>query len=184
MCIRDRYKGGLSKWVQDYENAFSELHKLGVTVWEGDEEKKRRIIQNATHIGISSTLMSEIIASNRSFVEVCKFLHSHATQQEYAATENRMRNIMRTRQTHSMPTTEEEESTETKDAWVCRLLNMPVELWDKLDNDTKKWFIAERRKMNNERAVQSNKRESTRPKNNGRTSTSVSYTHLTLPTIA
>ena len=116
-----RYKGGLSKWVQDYENAFSELHELGVTVWEGDEEKKRRIIQNATHIGISSTLMSEIVASNRSFVEVCKFLHSHATQQEYAATENRMRNIMRTRQTQPVSTTAttEEDFTETKDAWVC-----------------------------------------------------------------
>ena len=116
-----RYKGGLSRWVQDYENAFSELHKLGVTVWQGDEEKKRCIIQNATHIGISNTLMSEIVASNRSFVEVCKFLHSHATQQEYTSAENRLRNIMRTQQTRTESSTVMDEDTQqgSKDAWIC-----------------------------------------------------------------
>ena len=84
-----------------------------------------------------------------------------------------MRSVMRTRQTQPVSpiTTVEEDQSETKDAWICWLLNMPEELWDKLDNDTKKWFIAERRKIKNERPVQLNQKESTRPRNSGRLST-------------
>ena len=114
--------------------------------------------------------MSKIVASNWPFAEVCKFLHSHATQQEYTATENQMRNIMRTQQTQPVSpiTASGEDQTEPKDVWICWLLNIPEELWDKLDNDTKKWFIAKRRKVKNKRPAHPNQKESTRPRNGGR----------------
>jgi hypothetical protein len=41
------YKGGLFKWVQDYENAFTELAILGQATWNDDDIKKRRLVQNA-----------------------------------------------------------------------------------------------------------------------------------------
>jgi hypothetical protein len=34
------YKGGLFKWIQDYEDAFTELVLLGQKTWNADEVKK------------------------------------------------------------------------------------------------------------------------------------------------
>jgi hypothetical protein len=41
------YRGGLVKWIQDYEDAFTELVLLGQKTWNDDEIKKRRFVQNA-----------------------------------------------------------------------------------------------------------------------------------------
>ena len=41
------YKGKLVKWIQDYEDAFTELVLLGQKTWNDDEIKKCRFIQNA-----------------------------------------------------------------------------------------------------------------------------------------
>jgi hypothetical protein len=38
------YKGGLFKWIQDYEDAFTELIILGQTTWSNDDIKKRRLV--------------------------------------------------------------------------------------------------------------------------------------------
>jgi hypothetical protein len=35
------YKGGLFKWVQDYEDALTEVVLLGQTTWNDDDIKKR-----------------------------------------------------------------------------------------------------------------------------------------------
>ena len=49
------YKGGLIKWVQDYENAFAELATLGEKAWSDDNAKKRRLINNAQNLDIASS---------------------------------------------------------------------------------------------------------------------------------
>jgi hypothetical protein len=41
------YKGGLFKWIQDYEDAFTELVLLDQTTWNNDDIKKRCLVQNA-----------------------------------------------------------------------------------------------------------------------------------------
>jgi hypothetical protein len=41
------YRGGLVKWIQDYEDAFTELTLLGQINWNDDEIKKRCFVQNA-----------------------------------------------------------------------------------------------------------------------------------------
>jgi hypothetical protein len=41
------YRGGLVKWIQDYEDDFTELALLGQKTWNDDEIKKRRFVQNA-----------------------------------------------------------------------------------------------------------------------------------------
>jgi hypothetical protein len=41
------YRGGLVKWIQDYEDAFTELALLGQKTWNDDEIKKRQNVQNA-----------------------------------------------------------------------------------------------------------------------------------------
>jgi hypothetical protein len=40
--IHLNYTGGLLKWIQDYEDAFTELTLLGQKTWNDDEIKKRR----------------------------------------------------------------------------------------------------------------------------------------------
>jgi hypothetical protein len=39
------YRGGLMKWIQDYEDAFTELALLGQKTWNDDEIKKCRFVK-------------------------------------------------------------------------------------------------------------------------------------------
>jgi hypothetical protein len=69
-------RGGLVKWIQDYEDAFTELSLLGQKTWNDDEIKKRRFVQNAQNIGLVDTFFEEVV-SDKSFIETCNFLRSH-----------------------------------------------------------------------------------------------------------
>jgi hypothetical protein len=51
------YRGGLVKWIQDYEDAFTDLALLGQKAWNDDEIKKRRFLQNAQNIGLNDTVL-------------------------------------------------------------------------------------------------------------------------------
>jgi hypothetical protein len=70
------YRGGLVKWIQDYEDVFTELALLGQKTWNDDEIKKRRFVQNAQNIGLVGTVFEELV-SYKSFIETCNFLRSH-----------------------------------------------------------------------------------------------------------
>jgi hypothetical protein len=69
------YRVGLVKWIQDYDDAFTELALLGQKTWNNDESKKRRIVQNAKNIGLVDTVFEELV-SDESFIENCNFLSS------------------------------------------------------------------------------------------------------------
>ena len=56
------------KWVQDYEDAFTELAILGQATWNDDDVKKRRLVQNAQNIGMVDTVF-EAFVSDKSFLE-------------------------------------------------------------------------------------------------------------------
>jgi hypothetical protein len=71
------YKGGLVKWIQDYEDAFTELTLLGQKTWNDNEIKKRWFAQDAQNIGLVDTVFEELV-SGKSFIETCNFLRSHA----------------------------------------------------------------------------------------------------------
>jgi hypothetical protein len=71
------YKGGLFKWIQDYEDTFTELILLGQKTWNDDEVKKRCFVQNAQNIGVVDTVFEELV-SDKSFIEMFNFLRSHA----------------------------------------------------------------------------------------------------------
>jgi hypothetical protein len=68
---------GLVKWIQDYEDAFTELALLGQKTWNDDEIKKHQLVQNAQNIGLVDTVFEELV-SDKSFIETCNFLGSHA----------------------------------------------------------------------------------------------------------
>jgi hypothetical protein len=78
------YKGGLFKWVQDYEDAFTELVLLGQATWNDDDIKKRRLVQNAQNIGMVDTVF-EALVNDKSFSETCNFLRSHAIRHDQQA---------------------------------------------------------------------------------------------------
>jgi hypothetical protein len=71
------YRGGLVKWIQEYEDAFTELALLGQKTWNDDEIMKRWFVQNAQNIGLVDTVFEELV-SDKSFIETCNFLRSHA----------------------------------------------------------------------------------------------------------
>jgi hypothetical protein len=63
------YRGGLVKWIQDYEDSFTELALLGQKTWNDDDIKKRRFVQNAQNIGLIDTVFEELV-SDKSFIEI------------------------------------------------------------------------------------------------------------------
>jgi hypothetical protein len=71
------YRGGLVKWIQDYKDAFTELALIGQKTWNDDEIKKPYFVQNAQNIGLVDTVFEELV-SDKSFIETCNFLRSHA----------------------------------------------------------------------------------------------------------
>jgi hypothetical protein len=78
------YKGGLFKWVQDYEDAFTELVILGQATWNDDDIKKRCLVQNAQNIGM---------VDDKSFIETCNFLRSHAIRYDQQNKEKNARQV-------------------------------------------------------------------------------------------
>jgi hypothetical protein len=71
------YRGGLVKWIQNYEDTFTELASLEQKTWNDDEIKKRPFVKNAQNIGLVDTVFEELV-SDKSFTETCNFLRSHA----------------------------------------------------------------------------------------------------------
>jgi hypothetical protein len=55
------YKKGLIKWVQDYEDASTELVILGQTTSNNDDTKKRCLVQNAQNIGMVDTVFEALV---------------------------------------------------------------------------------------------------------------------------
>jgi hypothetical protein len=86
------YRGGIVKWIQDYEDAFTELALLGQTTWNDDEIKKRRFVHNTQNIGLVDTVFGELV-SDKSFIETCNFLRSHAIRLDQQYKEKAARKI-------------------------------------------------------------------------------------------
>jgi hypothetical protein len=81
------YRRGLVKWIQEYEDAFTELALLGQKNWNDDDIKKRHFVQNAQNIGLVDTVFEELV-SDKSFIETCNFLRSHAIRLDQQYKEN------------------------------------------------------------------------------------------------
>jgi hypothetical protein len=76
------YRGGLVKWIQDYEDALTELALLGQKTWNDDEIKKRRFVQNAQNTGLIDTVFEELV-SDKSCIETYNLLRSHAIRLDH-----------------------------------------------------------------------------------------------------
>jgi hypothetical protein len=91
------YRGGLVKWIQGCEDAFTELTLLGQKTWNDDEMKKRRFVLNAQNIGLVDKVFEELV-SDKSFIETCTFLRSHAIRLDQQYEEKAARQIHNTSQ--------------------------------------------------------------------------------------
>jgi hypothetical protein len=86
------YSGGLVKWIQDYEDAYTELDLFRQKTWNDDDIKKCRFVQNAQNIGLVDTVFEELV-SDKSFIETCDFLRSHAIRLDQKSKEKSTRQI-------------------------------------------------------------------------------------------
>jgi hypothetical protein len=91
------YRGGLFKCIQDFEDAFTELALLGQKTWNDDEIIKCRFVQNAQNIGLVDTVFDELF-SDKSFIETCNFLRTHAIRLDQQYKEKAARQIHNTSQ--------------------------------------------------------------------------------------
>jgi hypothetical protein len=160
------YRGGLFKWIQDYKDAFTELVLLGEKIWD-DCSKKRRFVQNAQNIGMVGTVFEELVR-NKSFIETCNFLRSHAVRHDQQNKDKATRQVNATSQPSTynkkdkakqvlalinesqiQDSTVLEDEVEilpaSKTAVVCKLAQVPPEIWNSLSLEAKKWLLNERK---------------------------------------
>jgi hypothetical protein len=90
------------KWIQDYEDAFTEMALLGQKTWNDDEIKKRRFVQDAQNIGLVDTIFEELV-SDKSFIETCNILRSHAIRLDQQYKGKAARQIQNTSQLANYP---------------------------------------------------------------------------------
>jgi beta-glucosidase-like glycosyl hydrolase len=153
--------GELVKWIQDYEDAFTELALLGQKTWNDDEIKKLRSVQNAQNIVIVDTVFEELVSDN-SFIETCHILRSHAIRLDQKYKEKAARQIHNASQLSNRAKKDkvkkilalinqiqiqdscssDEESVAVppnKTAMLCKLAQIPPEIWMTLPLEAKKW---------------------------------------------
>jgi hypothetical protein len=166
------YRGRLVKWIQDYEDDFTELALLGQKTWNDDEIKKRRFVQNAQNIVLVDTVFEELVI-DMSFIETCNFLRLHAIRLDQHYKEKAARQIHNTSQLcirakkdkvkkvsalineiqiqDSCSSDEESVAVPpTKTAMVCKLAQIHPEIWMTLPLETKKWLFNERKSQQQE----------------------------------
>jgi hypothetical protein len=147
------YKGGLFNWIQDYEDYFTELVLLGETICDDDGSKKRRFVENAQSTGMVDTVFEELVRS-KSFIETCNFLRSHAVCHDQQTKEKATRQVNATSQPSnskkkdktkqvlalinelqiqdSTVLEDKEVPPASKTAVVCKLAQVPSEIWNSL----------------------------------------------------
>jgi hypothetical protein len=82
----------LFKWVQGYEDAFTELILYGQKTWNVDDIRKRRLVQNVQNIGMVDTVF-EALVDDKSFLETCNFLRSSVIRHDQQNKEKNARQI-------------------------------------------------------------------------------------------
>jgi hypothetical protein len=155
-----------------YEDAFTELILLGQKTWNDDEVKKRRFVQNARSIGLIDTVFEDLV-SDESFIEMCNFLKSHTIRHDQQNKEKAARQIHNIKQPPSAAkrdkvtkvlafvnelqiqdsggSDEEVDDVPTsKTAMVCKLAQIPQDIWMNLSIDAKIWLLNERKRQQQE----------------------------------
>jgi hypothetical protein len=166
------YRGGFVKWIQYYEDDFIELALLGQNTWNDDEIKKRCFVQNAQNIGLVDKVFEELVI-DKSFIENCNFLRSHAIRLDQQYKEKAASQIQNASQLSNRSKKDkvkkvltlineiqiqdscssDEESTAllpTKTAMVCKLAQIPPDIWMTLPLEGKKWLLNERKHQQQE----------------------------------
>ena len=78
VAYHNNYKGGFTKFVDDYEAAFAELNILDKDNWQTDNAKKRRLYEN----GLPPAMYwIQKDMADKSFTQTCAFLRVMAAKQ-------------------------------------------------------------------------------------------------------
>ena len=73
-----QYKGGLTQWVQYYQNAFAVLEILVVKAYADEESKKRKMVQNCVAPGSRDVMYMSEICKDKSFKDTCEMIRKQA----------------------------------------------------------------------------------------------------------
>jgi hypothetical protein len=134
-----------------------------------DHPSTRRFVQNAQNIGLVDTVFEELV-SDKSFIETCNFLRSHAIRLDQQYKEKAARQTQNTSQLSNRAKKDkvkkvlelineiqiqdscssDKESVAvppTKTAMVCKFSQIPPEIWMTLPLEGKKWLLNERKRQ-------------------------------------
>jgi hypothetical protein len=124
----------------------------GQKTWKDDEIKKRRFVQNAQNIDLVDAVFEELV-SDKSFIETWQ-IHN-TIQLCNRAKKDKVKKVLaliNEIQIQDSCSSDEESVTvpPTKTAMVCKLAQIPPEIWMTLPLEAKKWLLNERTHQNQE----------------------------------
>jgi hypothetical protein len=160
------YRGGQFKWIQEYEDAFTEFTLLGEKVWDDDGIKKCLFVQNAQNIGMVDTVFDELVR-NKSFIETSNFLRSHDIRHDQQTNDKATRQVNTTSQSTASTSSNKKDKTKhvlalinelqiqdsiifedevpskpsPKTTMVCKLAQKPSEIWNSLSLEEKSGYL-------------------------------------------
>jgi hypothetical protein len=140
--------------------------------WNDDEIKKLRFVQNAQNIGLVDNAFEDLV-SDKSFIETCNLLRSHSIRLDQQYKEKAARQVHNTSQLSNRSKKDKvkkvlalineiqiqdscssyEESVAVppiKIAMVCKLAQIPPEIWMTLPLEAKKLLLNERKRQQQE----------------------------------
>ena len=168
----DKYKGGLKKWVQDYENAFAHLVKLKCSKWMEDDSRKRQVLDNLFQEHSVEKHLWEEKMKGLNTDEVFNKLRTFSIRADASADDKATRKArlgqssadasqsldydllaqsvvkaMKAGSTGLTPPTPVEDDYDSQlEALCCKLSMVPADVWRKLPPDLQKLIIQERKK--------------------------------------
>ena len=137
-----KYPGGLNSWLLAYENAFAELAELGYPAWLNDDVCKRRLINNAQNIGLTTTVL-ERLTHDMDLHETLAMLRSHALRRDHL---EKTKAISRANMSSSNQANVDNDHDQRM-VQLCKMLQVPVGLFKDASKDMQRWIIDERRRI-------------------------------------
>ena len=167
------YKGGLTAWVQDYENAFAELDALGDTTFAGDEKKKKRLLRKFASPNSHLGMVLKELCKNQTFEETCQTLRVHglsggsakpARMIHNTSKMDELVNLISDRVNSNLTIAQEPPAQDQVVNTLAHLSRLDNDIWRKLPRDIQQLIMEHRRNENSDATERKSEDPKTKPK--------------------
>ena len=167
------YKGGLTAWVQDYENAFAELDALGDTTFASDEKKKKRLLKKFASPNSHLGMVLKELCKRQTFEETCQTLRVHglsggsakpARMIHNTSRMDELVNLISDRVNANLTIAQEPPAQDQVVNTLAHLSRLDNDIWRKLPRDIQQLIMEHRRNENSDKVERKLEDPKSKPK--------------------